>query len=305
LELGQSLSSPIPGESGGGLYDAIHAGGYDRRANPSAVVPFLATGSIDGGDYGDAVRVDRPAAPLGADSRFLYPSLPFVGVDSDVTSVSTFRQKSRGLPSLSAMVRTIAAVSAKPETNTVAEVVDEPLHQIATVSTETPNIMLESAAFRSWINFDLQFAYSSAVDWHVLNQISTASPTPSAAGLDFLESIMLAAEDVASAGYSPNVLAASPGSLIELALAKQPGTDDYVFSGNQLDIGLRKVAVRGLVQPLVMDASAVGVLYNSPIRFATFEENNGTTNPSTVRIESNGVFVVQRIDAAAEVAVSS
>lgn len=38
----------------------------------------------------------------------------------------------------------------------------------------------------------------------------------------------------------------------------------------------------------------------SPVRIATFEEEAGSTNTSTVRIEANGVFVVQRILAVAE-----
>jgi hypothetical protein len=41
------------------------------------------------------------------------------------------------------------------------------------------------------------------------------------------------------------------------------------------------------------------------VRVQAFEENSGRSNSSTVRIESNGVFIVQRLGAAAEVSVGS
>lgn len=231
---GRQMSTPIGGV--GGLYGAMTTAGYDRRSHPSVVVPFSTFGaaaSFDG-DYSDAIPVRRVAAPLGADSRFLYPEFPVQGVEPDATSVASFRQKTRTLPNpLSDMIRDIDASDAKPETDTQAEVVGESLHQIATVSSGTPNIMLENAAMRGWINDDLSFAYASVVDFHVTDQIGNAGPSTATAGADLLESILNAVEVVAAAGYAPSVLAASPETLIELRLLKQPGTDDYVFSGNQ------------------------------------------------------------------------
>jgi len=55
----------------------------------------------------------------------------------------------------------------------------------------------------------------------------------------------------------------------------------------------------------VIDPSAIGTLHNSPVRLQAFEENAGQTNTSTVRVESNGVFVVQRVGAVAEVGTAS
>jgi hypothetical protein len=49
----------------------------------------------------------------------------------------------------------------------------------------------------------------------------------------------------------------------------------------------------------VLDPGSAGVLYLSPASLAVFEEEAGSTNSSTVRFESNGVFVVQRSDAIA------
>jgi hypothetical protein len=59
------------------------------------------------------------------------------------------------------------------------------------------------------------------------------------------------------------------------------------------------------LDPLVIDPDAAGVLYTSPITFKSFEENAGKTNTSLVRIESTGLFVVQRVGAVASVPVAS
>ena len=60
---------------------------------------------------------------------------------------------------------------------------------------------------------------------------------------------------------------------------------------DQQDRDLRR-RVRG-------DASALGILFLSPFTLAAFEEEAGSKNSSTVRAESNGLFLVQRADAAA------
>jgi hypothetical protein len=107
-------------------------------------------------------------------------------------------------------------------------------------------------------------------------------------------------------GYAPSILAASPETLLSLRLLAQPGSGDYVFSGNQLDLGLTRVAVAGLSDvAYVLDPAALGMLHLSSVRVASFEEANGTTNSSTVRCESNGAFIVQRTGAVAEVALAS
>ena len=46
---------------------------------------------------------------------------------------------------------------------------------------------------------------------------------------------------------------------------------------------------------VTVDVNVLGTLYNSPFRIQACEENAGKSNTSTVRIESNGVFVVQRV----------
>ena len=49
----------------------------------------------------------------------------------------------------------------------------------------------------------------------------------------------------------------------------------------------------------VADLSSLGTLFLGPFSLRVFEENAGSTNTSTVRAESSGVYVVQPPDAAA------
>ena len=181
--LGRKMATPVAGSAGGtggDLYGAMRAAGYDRKLHSAVEVGFntFRTGAAVtfDGNYSTAVPSFRTSPLLGADRRFLHDVLPTELLSSDETSVSSFRQKSRTLPTLSNMIRDVAAVSEKPEVNTEAELVNEPLHQIAVTTQGVPNIMLESASFRSWINEDLTYAYRSAVDWHTLDEITDANP---------------------------------------------------------------------------------------------------------------------------------
>ena len=69
--------------------------------------------------------------------------------------------------------------------------------------------------------------------------------------------------------------------------------------------GLRIVVVAGLTDPLVLDPGSLATLFMSDVRVTAHEENNGSTNSSLVRCESNGALVVHRPEAAATATVGS
>jgi hypothetical protein len=48
----------------------------------------------------------------------------------------------------------------------------------------------------------------------------------------------------------------------------------------------------------VVDTNAFGKLHASPLTLARFEENAGASNTSTVRLEGNALFAVERTSAA-------
>ena len=135
-------------------------------------------------------------------------------------------------------------------------------------------------------------------------------PGDHAGGNQLLETIVAAAEVVAAAaaGYSPSVLAASPENLIALRLMSNVGTAGTSPVGWMRccpGCGEWRCPLTSLGSAFVLDPSAAGTLHSSPVRMAAFEEHSGKTITSTVRIESNGLFLVQRLGAIAEIAVSS
>jgi len=57
--------------------------------------------------------------------------------------------------------------------------------------------------------------------------------------------------------------------------------------------------------PVVLDTSAVGRLYLTTVQFASFEENSGSSNSTTPRLEANGALAVIRPDAIRVIATGS
>ena len=290
--------------SSDGLFAAIKEAGYDRVSNPAVLVDFKAatfTGSVE--DFGPATR---PSAALGYDQRFLFPSLPVdATVPPDATSVTSFRQSARTLAATGDMIRTIAATTAKPVTSTELEATSVALKQVATINSGIPNVFLANEALRGFVNADLRLAYSRAVDAHILATIAATTPASGAYNAQLIVAILLAAEVVQAAGYSPNTVVLSPAQWHALRVAVQPGSGDWVAGATDFMLdGLTKVSVAGLTAPVVLDSKALGVFHTTGARFATFEEADGSTNTSTVRLESNSVFAVQREDAVAAIDVT-
>ncbi|MGZ5343048.1 MAG: hypothetical protein ACXWZU_12455 [Actinomycetota bacterium] len=106
-----------------------------------------------------------------------------------------------------------------------------------------------------------------------------------------------------AAGYRPDLVAMSPTDGLELQLISLEGGASYVFAQALPSVVVSNSIADG--EGFVCDSSALGTLFLSPFSFGTFEENAGQTNTSTVRGESNGVFVVQRLDAAASILLAS
>ncbi|MEX0985352.1 MAG: hypothetical protein WD096_09940 [Actinomycetota bacterium] len=291
------------------LGDALKQAGFHPGGPPVEVASAIALAerkeaTIDGGTDVEATLPRRFfAAPLGLESRYLYPSLRSETVEFGTTGVVSFRQKSRTLADPALMVRDILDVTQKPETDSSTEVVTAPLHQIANVESGTPNVLLANDRIALWVNADLVAAYRSAVDGHIVGQITAELIHAGGGGENAFESVLYAQETVRSNGYSPDLVVMSPADGLALQLLQLSGGDSYVFSQTPPRIVITPAVEDGA--GFVADRDALGVLYLTPVRVQAFEENNGQTNTSTVRVESEGLFLVQRPDAAAYLAESS
>jgi HK97 family phage prohead protease len=261
------------------------------------------TGSVD-----NVSKARSTAADLGYDQRWVWPAVPRQPVDSGVTSVDVFTQTARALATAANVVRAIDAVTNKPETGSTLTIVTTPLNQVVTVQSGVPNIYLEQAAFNTTVENDLRLALSDGLDKLVIDKFAASGfQTPLA---NMVLSVRAAITTLRAAGYNPDTLALTPAAdeaLDVLVSGIASGTADFVFPPGQFGPTIwrlnRRVS-KTLAAPVVFDSTAFGKLYAGPVSLARFEENAGKTNTSLVRLETNGVFGVERQTAAIRIAAS-
>jgi hypothetical protein len=272
---------------------------YGWQPGSRAQIPFaeFKAATFDG-DLEDLRPERREGVALGVDSRYLFPVFPSEAIDGTVTQVQVLRQKSRSLASGDAMMRELDAVTAKAETDSVRELTTVNVLQLANVSSGVPNVILASAQFESMVSQDLRLAYYSALDNYVHGELVNMSPSLVSEGSNLLEAFRHGMTVMRANGYNPNVAVVSPGDMTALDLMTQ-SLSEYVFSGLQQRFGLRFVESPILVdgESYLIDTSAVGRLYLGSVALASFEENAGSTNTTTVRLEGNVVFGPERDDA--------
>lgn len=293
-----------------GLADEFRAAGFPGETATISFETFedravTWTGSVD-----NINKARATAGGLGYDQRWAWPAFQRVNVDAGATSVDVFTQTARTLATAANVVRAIDAVTAKPETASTLTIVTTALKQVASIYTNVPNIQLEQPAFNTAIENDLRLAINDGLDKLVLDFIATAGfQAPSTDPL--LISIRKAMTTILGNGYSPDTLLLTPANaetLDTLVSGISGGTNDYVFppastAPNQI-FGLNKRISKTIPAAAVVDSSALGKLYTSPVTLARFEADSGTTNRGNVRMELNAVFGGERTAAAVRIAAS-
>jgi uncharacterized protein len=261
------------------------------------------TGSADNVDF-----VRRQGVAFGADQRYAWPALPRVPIDAGPTSVQVLQQTARSLPTASNVVRAIDAVTNKPEAGSTLTVATVAVKQLAAVQTGVPNVMLEQDGIESVIGQDLRLAINEGLDNLVLTAVAASGFQ--APGTDrFLVSVRKAMTTIYAAGYNPDTLILTPAAQEALDTDQSLGTEKFwtFGAGNfapRSVFGLTIRVSKTIPAPAVVDSQAFGRLYVSPISLASFEENAGRTNTTLVRMESHGVFGVERQAAAVRIAAS-
>jgi hypothetical protein len=227
-----------------------------------------------------------------------------------VTSISLLTQTARTLATPANVIRAVDAVTAKPETAETLTVSTVPLKQLATIVSDIPNVFLENAQAGSVIENDLKLAITDALD-DLLKQSVAASGFQAPGTDNILVSIRKAMSTVMTNGYSPDsvILRPADAETIDVMVSGvSGGTADFVFGPASFApaqlFGLTRYISKTVAAPIVMDASAFGKLYASPISLQTFEQDAGQTNKSRVRIELNAQVGVERQAAAVRIAAS-
>jgi HK97 family phage prohead protease len=298
-----------------GLAAELRGAGFPGKPGEVAMIDFNAehfedravtwTGSVD-----NINKQRYQAGGFPYDQRWAWPAFARVAVPYEQTSVDVLTQTARSLATAANVVRAIDAVTAKPETGSTLTIVTTALKQVATIQTNVPNVYLAQSAFNTTIENDLRLAINDGLDSLVLAFIATAGFQ--APGTDpLIVSIRKAVTTLWNAGYAPDTVLMTPAAaeaLDVLVSGIASGVNDYVFSPAQFApgtiFGMQRRISKTIPATAVVDSTALGKYYMSPVTLARFEADAGTTNRSNVRMELNSVFGGERAAAAVRIAAS-
>jgi hypothetical protein len=219
-------------------------------------------------------------------------------------------QTARTLPSAATVVRAIDAVTAKPESASTLTVTSVPMKQVAAIVSAIPNVMMEQPTIEQVLGADLRLAINEGLDKVVIDGFAASGFQ--APGTDLLlVSIRKAMSTIMLAGYSPDTVILTPAAaeaLDVLVTGLTGGTADFVFGAGRFApgqlFGLNVRISKTVAAPVVVDASAFGRLYSSPISLSSFEMNDGSTNTTLLRLEGHAAFGVERQTAAIRIAAA-
>ena len=256
----------------------------------------------------DVAPIRREGVGLGFDNRYAWPAFAQASVDSGTTAVQVMRQTARALPAPGEVIRPIDATVPKPEVGSSITVESLPMAQVAAIQAGVPNVYLESNMIRTILGADLRIAINEGLDELVLAGVAEAGFQPPGSDA-LLVSIRKCITTIQAAGYAPNLLVLRPADSEALDVLTSEGPEAiYTFGPGRFApgslFGLTVRVSKSAAAPFVADSSSFGRLYASPLSLATFEENSGSTNTSTMRLEGSAQFGVERADAAIRIAAA-
>jgi hypothetical protein len=308
---GPHLGGTIDDDDGGesALLRAFRRAGFAQ--GEAAEIPFAEFRAATWtGNVNTLNPARRDGVGLGADSRYAWPAFPQTAVDRDVTAIQVLRQSARTLASAANVIRNIDAVTTKPETSSTMELATVDMRQVATISSNIPNIILEQPQFDSVVRGDLRLALNDGLD-KLVNDTFAASGFQAPGTDPLLVSIRKAVTTIQAAGYNPSDVLVTPANAEALDTLRATTTASeqyYVFAPAQMAprqlYGLNVRVSKVIAAPVVVDSDAYGRLYTSPVSLQAFEADAGATNRSNVRMELHAAFGVERQTAAVRIAAA-
>jgi HK97 family phage prohead protease len=236
---------------------------------------------------------------FGYDRRWLYPVVPTTAVSDATTSVQYLRQSARTLAG-TASIRPLDSVAAKPETSSTVEFKSQQLEMVASISKDIPRIHANQPMFQSIIEQDLRLNINDNLDEVVRRGLVQAGTIVKGSD-DILEVTRKAMTLVQADGYNPNTLAIDPAGAQALDLLRTPGTEKfYIWPPGTTAPGPFGLQIRVWKQAgtAVLDADAYGRLFVAPVELRAFEQDAGSTNKQTVRMETAAAYTAERLTAA-------
>jgi len=306
-DVDNALRTLSGGGGGSDLYRAAKVLGWPEKKVAVAAEHAFKTITFDTGDFAEMDMPRFSAAALGYDHRKrLFDVFPATAVPASTTSVQVFRQSSRTLASSDYgwVHRALDSAGNKIETTSAVELVQAAMEMVASVETGLPNIYLLQDGVRDVINTDLRLSYERGLEDMAIDALYAAGASTGSAGSDLMSSVVYAASDMAANGYNPSVVVINPLDF-----------NVYLLLKGQAEVPARQDPLAGFTfvvnstlatrEGFVLDPQAAGRLYVSGVTLATFEENAGRTNTSTIRLEGTALLNIQRSGAIIKLADTS
>jgi hypothetical protein len=181
-----------------------------------------------------------------------------------------------------------------------AELVSAQLQQVAAIHPDIPGIHAMQPLFQSIVGTDLRLSINDGLDEIVRRGVTTAGTAAAVTG-NIVDKVRKAKTVVQAQGYAPDVLAIDPAGAEALDLLKTSGSEAmYVFQPGQAAPAPWGLQLRVWKQAgtAILDSTSFGRLYASGVGLRSFEQDAGASNRTTVRMETNALFTVERLTAA-------
>lgn len=255
-----------------------------------------------------AIRRESGVRPILEDSRNLYSLFSAVDPGAGALHVEALRMASRGLADGSVYLIADAesgefsverssplSVEPKAEVDLAVELGSDPLKAFAALVSNIPNQAFQSVpALSGILAASLGRELNLALDAHVIAMIAAASPAVVSGGGDMAGKLRTAINDLRAAGITgPFTAVISPEDSALFDLMTE------VDSPRGFPFGL-KIIDNPNVAPgegYVLDASTAGTLFRGAAALDKDALSGFDTNESRVRMEWNGLFIVNEVSA--------
>ena len=168
-----------------------------------------------------------------------------------------------------------------------------------------PEHLLEQRQVSSILEQDLALAVNEGLDSLVLTAVTASGFT--APGTDPLPiSLRNAVTVLQAAGYNPDVAVLRPADSEAIDTSRTTDNGYITGWGSSARPPVRHAGLisKTAAWPFIAVSAAFGRMYASPVSLRAFEQDAGSTNKSTVRMEFNAAFAAERQGAAQRIAAT-
>jgi hypothetical protein len=237
------------------------------------------------------------------DQRWLFPALRQQSLNAEL-SVQELKQVGSATVDSGSVERDPVSTDPKAEVDVQLESVNPKVRQLACVISDVPNAILEAeSTLRAFLQQQMQFGLNTYLDAHVLAQIDAEATGVGQVGANLVEVLRNGISAMRANGVNPSLVALSPEDSVDLDLTTVGSDGMYLFSvnGGQAPWRLKVVEVANVVNPVLIDPAALGILYLQAARFAIDSSGDAfVSNTSVCRLEFNCLMHVRIPDGALE-----